>query len=608
MELTHLLSVKSGIEINLRMWDDAVATSLRNAELSLTEVEDIYQVADAREAMCYVSVCYGSTYCLINAATIHPALPDSVLVRIFPIVVKTQGHVLDWLAERQEFLKSAADTSMIKQLRTDYVNAMQHLTDLLIRGPGNDRNAYRAEVAATRRKHDQADLALSAASEQLRRVIESGGSGRRVSTEALADALDPGATLIQFICYYKLAELVDDQVVWKARNKHYGAFRLEKTGAHSWDLEFVDLGNAKSIDSLVFDYRRTIDQMKPGYRPSAREETEYRTIASRLYEKVWAPVIPLMDEMASTGTAADSAAMVFLVPDSWLHLLDFNSLLAPNGELVIERWKVHHLSSGDDLLYLPRERPHGTGLLAVGNPTRPPGDFAKSSERSRIEARSSAILCDEAYRTPAPLPGAEREIRAVAELFAAATREPVTVLLGPEATEASVKRHLTGKRAVHVATHGFFCEENERTDRATVERLNNPLLMSGLVLAPDSPENDGLLTAQELVGLDLSDLDWVVLSACGSGLGRLMRGEGLFGLRRAFEIAGARTIVMALWRIDDVTIRDLMVAVYRFRFEGDSTVDAIRRAQLERLREQRRRLNRIHPILWGGIVAQGDWR
>ena len=120
--------------------------------------------------------------------------------------------------------------------------------------------------------------------------------------------------------------------------------------------------------------------------------------------------------------------------------------------------------------------------------------------------------------------------------------------------------------------------------------------------------DDGLLTAQEVICLDLLDVGWVVLGTCGSGLGRLVRGEGLFRLRRAFEIAGARTVVMALWRIDDLGTQEFMKQVYQYRLAGRSTVDAVRMAQLERLGHARRHLNRIHPTSWGSIVAQGDWR
>jgi CHAT domain-containing protein len=196
----------------------------------------------------------------------------------------------------------------------------------------------------------------------------------------------------------------------------------------------------------------------------------------------------------------------------------------------------------------------------------------------------------------------------VAGLFSTSCDEPVTVLTGEEATEDAVKRSLAGRRIVHIAAHGFYCEEETRETLPYAERLANSLFMSGLYLADGSGLDDGLLTAYEVTCLDLRGIDWIVLSACGTALGPLIQGEGLFGLRRAFEIAGARTVIMALWRIDDDATRELMERIYRYRLAGASTVDAIRRAQLDRLREQRRRLNRIHPALWGGIIAEGDWR
>lgn len=608
LELTHLLGIKTAVEINLQMWDAAVATSLRSAENALAEVEDIYQATSTNEALFYVSTCYGSIYGLINAAVANPDLSDSTLARIFSLVVRTQGHVLDWLAERQEFLDLSSDTCRVAQLRTDFADATQRLADLLIRGPGDNEETYSEELATARRNQENAERALSSATGRLRPADGPRRSGRRISADMLADALNPGATLIQFIRYYKRVEVISNRVVWVPNNRRYGAFRLKKNGASSWDLEFVDLGRDAPMDSLIFAYRRAIDEMEPGRRPTAREETEYRSIASQLYERIWEPLMPVTDEMDTIGTVSDSPAMVFLVPDSWLHVLDFNTLLAPTGELVIERWKLHRLSSGDDLLRPRRKHTHGTGLLTVGNPSYATHDFRQGSEENQAETRSSHTLCAEAYRRPEPLPGAERETRAVAELFSVATGEPVTVLLGPEATEGAVKRLLNGKRAAHFATHGFYCEESKKTDRATSERITDPLLMSGLVLASVPEENDGLLTAQEVIGLDLSVLDWVVLSACSSGLGRLIRGEGLFGLQRAFEIAGAGTVVMTLWRIDDTGMQELMEQIYRHRLGGSPTVDAIRQAQLERLRDKRRRLNRIHPILWAGIIAQGDWR
>jgi CHAT domain-containing protein len=377
------------------------------------------------------------------------------------------------------------------------------------------------------------------------------------------------------------------------RRNHYGAFVLHKKQDGETDLSFIDLGPASAIDSLVFAVHDAIEQLPPGRRPTAREEAEYRHIAARLHGLVWAPTVPEAGE--SDRRAAN---MVLVVPDSWLHLVDFNALLGSSGDLVIERWKLHHLSSARDLLRVPREHSQDRGLLVVGNPLYLP--------KPRGNGNLTPGLCVDGDLVRAGLPGAEKEVRAIAQLFETTNGEPATMMVGAQATKSMVREGLEKARIAHFATHGFFCDEDERESIPYAHRLDDPLLQSGLVLS--NQDGNGLLTAQELVCLDLHDLDWVVLSACDSGLGRLITGEGTFGLRRAFEIAGARTVVTTLWQVGDTGTTELMLDVYRRHLAGDATVDAVRMAQLERLRDQRRRFNRIHPSLWGGIIAEGDWR
>jgi CHAT domain-containing protein len=145
---------------------------------------------------------------------------------------------------------------------------------------------------------------------------------------------------------------------------------------------------------------------------------------------------------------------------------------------------------------------------------------------------------------------------------------------------------------------------------------DNPLLLSGLVLAgandrelagPD--DEDGVLTAEEVAALDLHDVEWAVLSACDTGRGEVRRGEGVFGLRRAFLLAGARTVVMSLWSVDDRSTRRLMDALYASRLDRHAdTAESMRDAMLSVLSERRRRGLDTHPFHWAGFVAVGDWR
>jgi CHAT domain-containing protein len=140
--------------------------------------------------------------------------------------------------------------------------------------------------------------------------------------------------------------------------------------------------------------------------------------------------------------------------------------------------------------------------------------------------------------------------------------------------------------------------------------LENPLLRSGLALAGANtaqqggtlpPEaEDGLLTAEDVTGLDLLDTDLVVLSACETGLGEVHVGEGVFGLRRSFVIAGAKTLVMSLWKVPDEQTQELMVDFYQRLLNGESRADALRQAQLTLKAKYH------HPYYWGAFICQGD--
>ena len=130
---------------------------------------------------------------------------------------------------------------------------------------------------------------------------------------------------------------------------------------------------------------------------------------------------------------------------------------------------------------------------------------------------------------------------------------------------------------------------------------------SRLKAKPD--QEDGILMAQEIVSLDLSSAEWVVLSACDTGVGKLQAGEGVLGLRRAFEVAGAGTAIMSLWGVEDRSTREWMRRLYDARFHRRrSTPEAVRDAALGVLQDRRAHGRSTHPFYWAGFVAAGDWR
>src|SRR4029079_2870785 len=138
----------------------------------------------------------------------------------------------------------------------------------------------------------------------------------------------------------------------------------------------------------------------------------------------------------------------------------------------------------------------------------------------------------------------------------------------------------------------------------------NPLALSGLAFAGANVRaaavtgDDGILTGEEVAGLNLQGSEWAVVSAFDTGLGEIRAGEGVFGLRRAFQIAGAKTVIMSLWSVDDEATRVWMRALYQGRLARHlDTADAVHEASLSVLRQRRAAHQSTHPFYWAAFVA-----
>lgn len=259
------------------------------------------------------------------------------------------------------------------------------------------------------------------------------------------------------------------------------------------------------------------------------------------------------------------------------------------------------------------------------------------------------------------LSGAESEIKTIGSIWQ--EKQSITVLDGIDATEAKLTQSLATSRYAHIATHGFFSAAGETAvfdidirdqllfesavaahRRSTSVAARNPLLLSGLAVSGANvpPETDalglpigedGILTAEEIAGLSLQNLELVTLSACETGLGEVAAGEGVFGLQRAFHQAGARSVVASLWKVSDNATRALMIEFYNNLWgKKMSKVEALRQAQITMIERydidagelrglgkkpvqggeanepQRVRDASLPPKLWAAFQLSGDWR
>ncbi|WP_299485222.1 CHAT domain-containing protein [Acaryochloris sp. IP29b_bin.137] len=191
------------------------------------------------------------------------------------------------------------------------------------------------------------------------------------------------------------------------------------------------------------------------------------------------------------------------------------------------------------------------------------------------------------------------------------------LLKAEQATETALKQSVT-PHILHMATHGFFLADQPLTPGTdstnTRYQYENPLLRAGLAFVganhlPQAPD-DGILTALEVSGLNLRGTQMVVMSACQTGLGEIISGEGVYGLRRAFTLAGSRSQLMSLWRVRDVSTKDLMVAYYQRLKSGQPRGKALQAVQQQMLKGEMKDSEGktyTHPYYWAAFVRTGDW-
>jgi CHAT domain-containing protein/tetratricopeptide (TPR) repeat protein len=425
--------------------------------------------------------------------------------------------------------------------------------------------------------------------------------------DRVAASLPRDGALVELIAY------VDNPLVPKpgtSRAKLRGELRylalvLFPDGA----TRALDLGPAAPIDRAATRLRDAL----------ARRDAQFQTSAQALYRRAFQPLLPLLGD----------THRIFLSPDGQLGIVPF-AALHDGRQFLLDSFDFTYLTSGKDLLPRSQDGLPSSSVVVLADPDfhAAPGTAPQASDHTSTPAERSAVLerffstsraADLAATPWAPLPGTRQEAEAIQRLLPRAR-----LFLGNEATKERLLQ-LPTPGILHLATHGFFLEDapvprgsravvnfGALGDEALAARPPDPLLRSGLILAgagpgaPDAadatraPADTALVTALELAGLDLWGTQLVVLSACDTGRGDVKLGQGVYGLHRAFLVAGAETVVMSLWKVSDAKTGALMEAYYRNLLAGQGRATALRKAMRELRKTQ------AHPHYWAPFISVGS--
>jgi CHAT domain-containing protein len=387
--------------------------------------------------------------------------------------------------------------------------------------------------------------------------FSSGYSSQRPSYKDIKVLLTDSEAVVEIIRIQTFTQKFTDQ-------SRYVALVLTKASELP---KLVVLDNGQQLETRYYKYYRNAIQQKLN--------DEYS------YDQFWNRIEP---EVAGKKTLYTSLDGVY-------NQINLNTLKKATGEFVVNKYEITLLGNSKDLLRLKKQKAKTTKKSAtlVGFPEYGSGDIAA-------------------------LPGTKVEVESISKVLKASGYQ-VNQFMQKNATEANLKS-IKSPSVIHIATHGYFLKDVESTGNAFgvhLENANdNPLLRSGLLLAgaastvsgkrmPNLESNDnGILTAYEAMNLNLDATDMIVVSACETGLGDVKSGEGVYGLQRAFLVAGADAIIMSLWKVDDAATQQLMSNFYTSWIKLGNKQKAFKQAQLQLMTKYK------EPYYWGAFVMMSN--
>ncbi|MEO5362746.1 MAG: tetratricopeptide repeat protein [Magnetococcus sp. DMHC-8] len=510
---------------------------------------------------------------------------------VLDVGLQRKGQLLKITSEIQQIVQMGKEPKL-KAMGDKLTETRKKLAALTLSGPTEEtKDNHMQAIHELEKSVDTLQMELGQASRRFRQ------SAQQITVEQLTAALPKDAVLIDFLAFSD-----GDQKKLLA-----GSLRNEGGKPVYTLISYPDL---KKVQDAIVRYRGAIQE-------EGLEEEELHKIGQEVYDLVWAPLVP----------SFAGRKVIYVVPDDMLNILPFNAMMDPKGEYLLKTSDLHILSTSRDLLPGNIEEAKGE-LLILAGPNYTSTKVVDATVMTQVAGKRSAGGTQDAMRGFSgsglrglkfdPLPGAEKEGKLISETTKA-KKEANTIFTEDAAQERVIQSMSSPPKTLHIATHGFFLKPDENLKKRLLSLQrgadlhlpppgDNPMLRAGLAFAGingSAPflgeiptENDGVLTALEVLGLNLTGTKLAVLSACETGLGEIHEGEGVYGLRRAFQEAGVKTVISSLWEVSDAGTQALMTGLYGRLAEGKPVHEALLESQRAMLASKEWN----YPYIWSAFM------
>lgn len=632
LDLAEILAVQG-------KWDEVIALAEKSSRLLQRHVQNVLPHLSEEEQLAFLQNNLGSALSRLLALGLARENDAALAARTAEWLLNHKARAQQALAERSLLARATADPAMQDVARRLKAVREQLAVALYARPPKDKQIEHRKRIESLTAQEQLLALELN----------RSGGSSRRseqwIELSNVRAALPTDAVLIEIARFNPFDYSAENPARRWQMEDEYVAWIIPPAG--KGDVRVVRLGSARSIDYAIEDLQ---DAMAASARLIAGEgeakaaeaiDTQLDIVSVWLHQ-------PLEEHVANFRH-------LLIAPDASLWFVPWGALRLGDGRYAIEQHCVSYLLSGRNVLSEGSEKATGPALI-LANPdynlarvdTRVAARQLASEPGADVEQRAATL----ANAWWSALPGTAAEAQAITPKLTAYLNSAPQLYMEGQALEGVVKA-AQRPRVLILSTHGFFLGQDgegggrslkfveespvagggnrtvavrnryvtaaPRAARLTgklATAAENPLLRCGLVLAganvheasAQDKGDDGILTALEIVGTDLRGTELVVLSACETGLGQAHSGEGVAGLRQAFQLAGARAMATTLWKIPDQETADLMCAFFERLADGQTKADALRAAQLAMIQRRRANCNAAHPFFWAAFTLTGEWR
>jgi len=511
---------------------------------------------------------------------------EDVALEVLNVSLQRKGLLLKITSETQQVVQMANDP-VLESITTELTTTRKELASLTLAGPTpENRDVFASKIHTLEEQVNALQLQLGQSSQRFRESL------KPIAPEEVVQQLNEAA-LVDFLAYRSKDETL----------------QLLAVVVSEGEVNLVNYGELEPIRELIEMVRETIQD-------EGSEDEDVMMAANELWMPLWEPLTEYLGEQET----------IYVVPDSVLNILPFDVLVNDDEEYLIQKHDLRLISSSRDLVANQLPSAQG-GIVIVAGPDYDSDEIINSPKAKEVSRKRSSSVAQGARMGSGlrglrfdPLPGAEKEGEVIKEVMD--EKDLSTIIFARRDGEEQRLRTIPERpQILHIATHGFFLKEEEtlakrikglsRGGTQLPPPADNPLLRAGLAFAglnANAPllgeidtDNDGVLTAMEVLSLDLSGTQMVVLSACETGLGEIHEGEGVYGLRRSFQEAGVNSVVNSFWEVSDDGTQLLMTKFYDKYLSGMPPRQAMREARLEMVDS----IRWSAPFYWSAFVIVG---